>query len=333
MDFPHRQHRRTLARTQFTFGCLLWLASFASIVSAQQAWPEKPVRVVVPYPAGGSTDVLARVLAKKLGEATGQVFIVDNRAGANGNLGAASVATAAPDGYMLLFTTTGPLVFNKFVYKSTPFDPVKDFTPIVKVAEIPLLVAVHPSLPIHNLTDLVAYAKSNPGKLTYSTAGNGSMGHLTAELLQRQAGIRMTHVPYKGSAPALNDLIAGVVNVSFDLAPTYAQYVSAGKVRALAITTLKRSPLMPETRTLAEQGVRDFQATGWNAFVGPAGLPTNVVQQINDIVNRYIASGEGLEGLRRLGMQPSGGTQKQLADFIAAEIRTWKPIAELVSVE
>jgi tripartite-type tricarboxylate transporter receptor subunit TctC len=334
MPTPNRPNlsRRAAARRLIALGLASGLATLVSPAAAQ-TWPVKPVRIVVPYPAGGSTDLLARMLAKKLAEGTGQAFVVDNRAGANGNLGAAAVASAAPDGYTLLFTTTGPLVFNKFIYKATPFDPAKDFTPIVKAADIPLLVAAHPSVPAKSLAELVAYARDNPGKLNYSTAGNGSMGHLTAELLQRRAGIRMTHVPYKGSAPALNDLIAGVVNVSFDLAPTYAQYVKDGRVRALAVTTRTRSPLMPDTATLAEQGVRDFEATGWNAFVGPAGLPAEVVQSVNAIVNRFIASDEGKEALRALGMQPAGGTPQQLAAFMAAETKTWQPIASSVKVE
>jgi tripartite-type tricarboxylate transporter receptor subunit TctC len=298
-----------------------------------QAWPAKPVKVVVPFPAGGSTDVLARLLSKKLSEVTGQPFVVENRAGANGNLGASAVATAAPDGYTLLFTTTGPLVYNRFLYKSTPFDPAKDFTPIVKAAEIPLLVAVHPSVPANNLADLVRYAKAHPGKLTYSTAGNGSMGHLTAELLQREAGFRITHVPYKGSAPALSDLMAGTVNLSFDLAPTYAQHVRSGKVRALAVTTGKRTPLMPDTPTLAEQGIAGIEATGWSAFVGPAGLPADVVRRVNDVVNAFVASDEGRQELSALGMQPSGGTPEQLAAFIAAQTRAWEPVAKSVVIE
>lgn len=333
---PRTRSRRAALRGCVAIGCAAWLGLGAPGVQAQApsaSWPARPVRIVVPYPAGGSTDILARVLAKKFGEATGQSFIVDNRAGANGNLGAAAVATSAPDGYTLLFTTTGPLVFNKFIYKNTPFDPARDFTPIVKVAEIPLLVAVHPSVPATNLAELVAHAKAHPGKLTYSTAGNGSMGHLTAELLQRSSGISMTHVPYKGSAPALTDLVAGVVSVSFDLAPTYAQYVQSGKVRALAVTTLQRSQLMPATPTLAEQGLRNFEATGWNALVGPAGLPPQVVQKLNAIVNAYVASDEGREALRGLGMQASAGTPQQLAAYMASQAATWQPVASSVTIE
>jgi len=330
------QVRRISRRAVLAAACSAWMAlpgAGAQAQTAPQSWPARPVRIVVPFPAGGSTDILARLLAKKFGESTGQSFIVDNRAGANGNLGAAAVAASAPDGHTLLFTTTGPLVFNRFIYKNTPFDPAKDFTPIVKVAEIPLLVAVHPSLPITTLPELVAYARANPGKINYSTAGNGSMGHLTAELLQRRTGIRMTHVPYKGSAPALTDLVAGVVAVSFDLAPTYAQYVQSGKVRAVAVTTLRRTPLMPAAPTLVEQGLKDFEATGWNALVGPAGLPVEVVQKLNAIVNAYLASDEGKEALRGLGMQASGGTPQELGSYMAAQSRTWQPVASPVSIE
>ena len=298
-----------------------------------QAWPAKPVTIVVPFPAGGSTDILARLLATRLGETLGQTFVVDNRAGANGNLGAAAVANAAPDGYTLLFTTTGPLVFNKFIYKATPFEPARDFTPIVKAAEVPLLVAAHPSLPATTLQELVAYAKANPGKVNYSTAGNGSMGHLTAELLQRRTGVKLTHVPYKGSAPALNDLIAGTVTVSFDLAPTYAQYVQSGKVRALAVTTLQRTPLMPEAPTLVEQGLKDFEATGWNAFVGPARLPADIVQKVNTVVNQFVSSAEGKDALLKLGMQAAGGTPQQLQDYMRAQTTIWQPVASSVSIE
>ena len=334
VNLPHTQHlpRRQAVRSLLALAGALGLGAASRAVFAQ-TWPAKPVRIVVPFPAGGSTDILARQLAKKFEESLGQGFVVENRAGANGNLGAAAVASAAPDGYTLLFTTTGPLVFNKFIYKSTPFDPSRDFTPVVKAADMPLLVASNPALPVKSLAELVAYAKNNPGQVSYSTGGNGSMGHLTAELLQRRAGIRLTHVPYKGSAPALNDLLAGVVNLSFDLLPTYAQHVQSGKIRALAVTTLDRSALMPDIATLAEQGMMDFEVTGWNALVGPAGLPADVVQRLNSIVNQYLVSEAGREAIRSLGMQPAGGTPQQLVAYMASQSRLWQPIASSVNAE
>ncbi|MFM6991933.1 MAG: Bug family tripartite tricarboxylate transporter substrate binding protein [Rhodoferax sp.] len=312
---------------------VLALAAAAPAQAQTTGWPERPVRIVVPFPAGGSTDLLARVLATHLGKSLGQNFIVDNRGGANGNLGAAFVATAPADGYTLMVTTTGPLALNKFMYKSTPFDPLKDFTPISKVSEIPLVVAANPSVPAKDLRELVTYAKAHPGELTYSTTGLGSMGNLTALLFQQQTGIKLTHVPYSGSAQVMKDLLGGVVNLSFDLAPNYAQHVVTGKLQALAVTSLQRSPMFPQTATLNEQGVKNFQATGWIAMVGPANLPPDVVRKAGSAVNGFLASAEGKEALQKLGMEPTGGSPAQLAEFMRQEINTWKPIAESVNVE
>ena len=305
--------------------------TLGSSLAQAQAWPSKPVRIVVPFPAGGATDLLARSLGQKLGESLGQPFIVDNRAGANGNIGAAAVARAPPDGYTIMFCTTGPLVFNKIIYRTTPFDPLRDFAPIVLVADVPLLVAAHPSFPVRTLAELVAYAKANPGKVTYSSPGNGSMAHLTAELIQRETGMKLTHVPYKGTAPALNDLVAGVVNISFDLAPTYVPLVKAGKVQALAVTTSTRSPVLPDVPTVIESGVAGYQSSGWFAFVAPAGAPADVIEKVNAITNQYIASPEGQARLAEFGMRPLGGTPQALGAFMVSELTLWRPIAEPVA--
>jgi len=288
---------------------------------ARAAWPERPVKLIVPFPAGGSADVVGRIFAKYFSEKLGQPFVVENRAGANGNLGAASVATSAPDGYNLLFTTTGPLVFNKVIYKqSTTFDPAKDFTPVVEVTQLPLIIAANATLPAKNFQDMVAYAKANPGKITFASSGNGSMGHLTADLIETNLDFKMTHVPYRGSAPALNDLMGGVVNISIDLASNYAPHVKAGTLRALAITTPKRWPLLPDVPTLAELGMPNFDATGWMAIVGPAGLPDDIVARVNKSANDYLASKEGAEMLDKLGMVPVGGTADELKTFMASEL-------------
>ena len=305
--------------------------ALGSSLAQAQAWPSKPVRIIVPFPAGGATDLLARSLGQKLGESLGQPFIVDNRAGANGNIGAAAVAKAPPDGYTIMFCTTGPLVFNKIIYKTTPFDPLRDFAPIVLVADVPLLVAAHPSFPVRTLPELVAYAKANPGKVTYSSPGNGSMAHLTAELIQRETGMKLTHVPYKGTAPALNDLVAGVVNISFDLAPTYVPLVKAGKINPLAVTTSTRSPVLPDVPTVIESGVAGYQSSGWFAFVAPAGAPADVIEKVNAITNQYIASPEGKARLAEFGMRPLGGTPQALGAFMVSELALWRPIAEPVA--
>jgi tripartite-type tricarboxylate transporter receptor subunit TctC len=299
-----------------------------------QGWPERPVKLVVPHSAGGAPDVLSRIMAKVLGEKLGQPFVVEIRVGANGNLGAGSAATAAPDGYTLLFTTTGPLAYNKIVYKaSTTFDPAKDFTPIIEVARLPLIIAANSTLPAKTLPELVAYAKANPGKVTAASPGNGSMGHMTADLVQTGLGIQVLHVPYRGSAPAMNDLISGQVNICFDLASTYAEQVKAGTLRALAITTPKRWPLLPDVPTLAELGMPNFDATGWIAMVGPAGLPADIVNKVNKIANDFIASKEGREAMDKLGMVPAGGTPQQLREFMASELVKWTPAAEKVKPE
>ena len=327
--------RKTKNKTRGIAG-VICLAAVPAITTspALAAWPERPVKLIVPFPAGGSADVVGRIFAKVFSEKLGQPFVVENRAGANGNLGAASVATAAPDGYNLLFTTTGPLVFNKVIYKaSTTFDPAKDFTPIVEVSQLPLIIAANSTLQAKNFQDMVAYAKANPGKVTFASSGIGSMGHLTADLIETNLDFKMTHVPYRGSAPALNDLMGGVVNISIDLASNYAPHVQAGTLRALAITTPKRWSLLPDVPTLSELGMPNFDATGWMALVGPAGLPADIVARLNKSANDYLASKEGVDTLDKLGMVAVGGTADELKTFMASELVKWTPAAEKIQPE
>lgn len=324
----------SMARRRRQF--LAWLGQAAALAAAwgvaplaraQGAWPQQPVKVVVPFPAGGSTDALARLLARKLSDALGQPFMVENRAGANGNLGAAAVAAAPPDGYTLLLSTTGPLSLNKLLYKSTPFDPLADFTPIALLAEVPLLLASHPSVPATDLKQLIAYLKANPGKVSYSTAGNGSMGHLAAELLQRATGTSMVHVPYRGSGPALTDLVGGVVGLSFDLVPTYVQQIQAGKIRALAVLGPQRTDSLPGVPSLQEAGIQAY-AVGWNGLVGPKGLPQPIVAALNRACNEFLASAEGRTQLQGFSMRPIGGPPEALAKFMQAEMDKWRPVVE-----
>jgi tripartite-type tricarboxylate transporter receptor subunit TctC len=320
--------------TTRTIAALAGFLVLAAATPSRAAWPERPVKLIVPFPAGGSADVVGRIFAKVFSEKLGQPFVIENRAGANGNLGAASVATSPADGYTLLFTTTGPLVFNKVIYKtSTTFDPAKDFTPIVEVTQLPLIIAANSTLPAVTFQDMVAYAKANPGKVTFASSGNGSMGHLTADLIETNLGFKMTHVPYRGSAPALTDLLGGVVNMSIDLASNYAPQVKDGKLRALAITTPKRWPLLPDVPTLSELGMPNFDATGWMAIVGPAGLPADVVAKVNKAANDWLATKEGAETLDKLGMVPVGGTPDELKTFMASELVKWTPAAEKIQPE
>ena len=300
---------------------------------AAEPWPSRSVRVIVPHPAGGSVDAVARMVTRRLADALGKPFIVENRGGANGNIGAAAAATAPPDGYTLLFTTTGPLVYNKLIYKLAAFDPLKDFAPIIKVSAIPLVVVANASIPVKNISDLVAYVKANPGKVTFASPGNGSMGRLTAELLQKDLGIEMTHVPYTGSAPAMNDVLGGRVHLSFDLLPTYTEHIRNNTLKALAVTTLNRTTILPEAATLAEQGMPKFEAVGWTALVGPAGLGPETIQKVNHIVNEFLVSDEGRSTLLNFGMEPLGGTPEDLAGFMVSELTKWRPVAEKVTPE
>jgi tripartite-type tricarboxylate transporter receptor subunit TctC len=318
-----------LTAAAFVVCCSLSVTS----VFAAEPWPVRSVRVIVPHPAGGSVDAVARMVVRRLADVLGKPFIVENRGGANGNIGAAAAAGAPSDGYTLLFTTTGPLVFNKLIYKSTAFDPARDFAPIVKVSAIPLVVVANASVPVKNIADLVAYVKANPGKVSYASPGNGSMGRLVAELVQGDLGIQLTHVPYAGSAPAMNDVLGGRVNLSFDLLPTYTEHVRSGTLRALAVTTLNRTKILPEAATLAEQGMPKFEAIGWTALLGPAGLAPETIATINRVVNEFLSSDEGKQALLNFGMEPLGGTPEDLAGFMASELTKWRPVAERMTPE
>jgi tripartite-type tricarboxylate transporter receptor subunit TctC len=318
--------RRVLPCAALGLGLVAGLG-FVAPAFAQSAWPARQVRIVVPYAAGGPTDILARVLARKMGETLGQPFVVDNRAGANGNVGAASVAAAPPDGYTVMFSTTGPLSLNKLIYKSTSFDPVKDFAPIILFAEVPLLVSAHPSLPMKNIPELIAYLKANPGKVTYSSSGNGSMGHLAAELMQRATGTSMVHVPYKGSAPALNDLIAGAVNLCFDLVPGHISQAQAGRVRPVGVLGAARADALPDVGTFSEAGIPAY-AVGWFGMVGPVGMPVDAITKINAVANDYLGSAEGKARLRELSLRARGGKPAELAEFVTSELNKWRPVVE-----
>lgn len=297
---------------------------------ADTPWPTQGVKVIVPFAAGGSTDAIARLLARRLQEVFGQSFVVENRAGANGNLGAATVATAAPDGHTLMLSTTGPLSLNKLLYRSTPFNPLTDFTPISLMADVPLLLASHPSLPVQDLGQLIAYLKANPDKVAYSTGGNGSMGHLSSMLMQRATSTSIVHVPYKGSSEALNALLSGTVNLSFDLVPTYLQQITAGKIRAIAVLGPQRIASLPGIPTLQESGI-NVSATGWFGLVGPKGLPADVVVKINAVVNEFLASTQGRAHLQTFSLSPIGGKPEALLKLMQSDTNKWAPIVEPIA--
>ncbi len=313
------------------------IAAAAMIVLAPaaamaQAWPSRPVTMIVPFPAGGPADVLARVLAGNLSKQFGQQVVVDNRTGAGGNIGGAAVAKAAPDGYTILFGTPGPLANNKIMYKKPAYDPQKDLAPVVLIAKSPLIIVANPKTPAKNLKELIAYAKANPGKLNIGVPGNGTLGHITSELVQKSAGAKMTNVPYRGTAPLMNDLLSGQLNGGMDFMTTYVPLVKAGKLRALAVTSTKRSDLLPDVPTAQEQGIPGFEATAWYGIAAPAGTPAAVIDKINAATNKFLQSKEGQATMAKFGMQAAGGNPEALKDFVASELAKWGPIVKAANI-
>ena len=291
-----------------------------------QAWPSRPVTMVLPFSAGGGTDLLARALAQHLSEALGQQFVVDNRAGAGGNIGAAAVARAAPDGNTILFGTPGPLANNKLIYKSLSFDPEQAFAPVVLIAKSPLIVAAKSSLPVRDIKELVTHARANPGKLTVGVPGNGTLGHITALLLEKELGISLTSVPYRGTAQVVNDLVGGQIDLAMDFLPSYVPVVQDGKARALAVTTAQRSSDLPEVETVQEAGFRGFEASAWYALAVPTGTSGEIIGKLNAATNAFLRSPKGQEALVKLSMQAVGGSPADLRAFIVSELQKWGPV-------
>ncbi|SHJ23746.1 Tripartite-type tricarboxylate transporter, receptor component TctC [Roseomonas rosea] len=301
-------------------------APWASRPARAQAWPSRPVTLVLPFSAGGGTDLLARALAQHLGETLGQQVIVDNRSGAGGNIGAAVVARAAPDGYTILFGTPGPLANNKLIYRNLAFDPEQAFAPVVLIAKSPLVVAAKAALPVRNVQELTAQAKAHPGKLTVGVPGNGTLGHITALLLERELGISLTSVPYRGTADVVKDLLGGQIDLAMDFLPSYVPLAREGKIRALAVTTSQRSVDLPEVETVQEAGFQGFEASAWYALAVPTGTPSEIIGRLNAASNAFLASPRGQDALARLSMQAVGGSPAELRTFISSELRKWGPV-------
>jgi len=299
---------------------------------AQSKWPERPVTVVVPFPAGSAVDALARAVSQSLSESLGKPFIIDNRAGAGGNLGGAAVAKAAPDGYTVLFGTPAPIAMNKLMYKNLPFDSEKDFTPVVLVAKSPLIITAKLDFPAKTFAELIAYAKANPEKVNVGHPGNGTLGHITSELVQQFTGVKMTNVPYRGTAPLMTDLLGGTVDIAMDFMPTYVPLVADGKIRALAVTTSERAKQLPDVPTVQEQGFKGFEASAWYAVVAPTGTPPEIVGKLNELVNAFIKTDKGKAVLEQNSLQGVGGPPDDLKTFIANELAKWKPVIEAAKI-
>jgi tripartite-type tricarboxylate transporter receptor subunit TctC len=298
------------------------LLAFSTSASAQQ-YPNRPIRFVVPFAPGGSTDTLARTIGQKLTDALQQQVVVDNRSGANGNIGMEIVAHAAPDGYTILLGYIANLGIGPGLYAKLPFDPVRDYAPITQLASSPNILAVHPSLPVKSLRELIAYAKTNPKKLNFASSGVGSIGHLTGELLNRSAGVDMVHVPYKGSGQAVIDLLGGQVQMMFSGMSSVMQHIKAGKLRALAVTGAQRSPAVPEVPTIAESGFPGFEATAWYGVLAAARTPKTIVNRLHDEIVRALALPDVKERLNNVGFELVGGTPDEFTAFIKSEIAKW----------
>jgi len=306
----------------------------ALTVPAQaQLSSDKPVRIVVPFAAGGPTDVIARVLAPKLAASLKRTVIVENRVGATGAIGASHVAKSAPDGDTLLLGTSSIMAANPNLSTNLPFDPVVDFAPVSLVATIENILVVHPSVPAHNVKELVAYAKAHPGKLTYASSGIGSTYHLGAELFRSQTGIEWTHVPYKGAAPAIQDVLAGHVNLMFDNTSSAIPNIKAGRVRALGVASLKRYPSLPDLPTIAEQGLPGYETTIWLALFVPAKTPAATIQNLHRAVQEAVDSPEYKERMTALDMQPRVSSSQELADYLKSDLAKWAKVVKEAGIK
>ncbi len=284
-----------------------------------QTYPSKPIRFVVPYPAGGPLDTVARLLGQKVAESIHQPVIVDNKPGAGGNIGADAVAKAAPDGYTILMGAVATHAINPTLYAAIPYDPVKDFIPVTQIASTPNVLVVNPAVPAANVREFIAYAKANPGKLNFGSGSTGSAGHLAGELFKTMAGIDMTHVPYKGAAPAMNDLIGGQIQLMFDNLSSSLAQMRAGKVRALAVTTARRSALAPDLPTIAESGLPGFDINTWFGIFVPARTPREIVDRLHGEFTKALATPDVREKMLNLGAEPVGSTPAEFAAYIRAE--------------
>jgi tripartite-type tricarboxylate transporter receptor subunit TctC len=302
--------------------------SLAPLAAHAQAFPTKPITIVVPFSAGGTTDILARVIGQFMSKDLGQPVIVDNRAGAGGNIGAQNVARAPADGYTLLMGTVGTHAINQSLYKKMGFDPIKDFAPLSRVALVPNLLVANPAQPFKNVKELIAYAKANPGKVTFASSGSGTSIHLSGEMFQQMAGVEMQHIPYKGSAPAMTDLLGGQTAVMFDNMPSAIGHVKAGKLRPLAVTTPKRSPALPDVPTIAEAGVPGYAATSWFGLLAPANTPAPVVAKLNASILKALADPDVKKKMAEQGAEPYGEKPEQFAEFIRSETAKWGKIVK-----
>ncbi len=312
-----------------------WAAASGALPApalAQDAWPSKPIRMIVPFPPGGSTDVLGRILAEELRTALGQPVIVENKPGAGGNIGGELAARAAPDGYTLLMAAAGPTVINPSLYTRMAYDPAKDLAPVSLLVDDHNLMAVHPSVPAATVAEFVSWAKANPTRVTFGSPGNGTPAHLGGELFNQMAGTRMTHVPYKGSGPAVADLMGGQISVMIDNMPALLPHARSGKLRALAVASESRASGAPDLPTVAESGLPGFTVTAWKALMVPTGTPAAIIERLNGTLKLVLAKPDIRQRLIDMGAEPVGSSPQAFADRIAKETVSWAALVKRTGV-
>ena len=319
-------------RRQVLVLCAGGLMAAAAPLCAQTTYPDKPVRWVVPYPPGGGTDVIARIVQERMSSALGQQVVIENRGGAGGSVGTEVVAKSAPDGYTVLFTLSSHTI-NPAIYPKLNFDTVKDFEPVGTVASLPQILVANPKVAANTLAELTALAKAKPGELSYASVGNGSPGHLAGEMFKLRAGVQMTHIPYRGGGPAVTDVMGGQVPLLWVSIPAAAQFVKTGKLKALAVSTLKRTPAFPDVPTVHESGQPDFEVDSWYAMFVPARTPRPVIERLNRALNTVLAEPPIRERLLAQGADAVGGTPEALGRVVTAELPKWAKLAKDANIK
>ena len=313
---------------------LALVAGLVALPAAAQDWsPDRPVRIILPFPPGGSTDLVARILADRISRSSPHPWVVENRSGANGNIGMEAAARSAPDGYTLGACTIGNCAINAAIYRRMPYDIERDLVPVFWSGSVMNVIAIHPSIPVHTLPEFIAWTRANQGRVNYGSSGFGSSNHLTPELLNGRLGLGLVHVPFRGGAPALQALLANQVQVMIENIPTKIQAIRAGQIRAIAVTGSERDPSLPDIPTFAEAGVPGIVGEPWFGYMAPRGTPANVVAGLNRILNEAIADTDVQRRLRDLGARPEGGTPARFAEHVRSEIARWREVVERNNIE
>jgi tripartite-type tricarboxylate transporter receptor subunit TctC len=323
---------RVLKMAAMGLAALVGALGLCPAPSQAQPYPARPIKVIVPTPAGGPVDVIARLVANYLTSAVGQPVVVDNRPGAGNTLGSKEAAQAEPDGYTLLYSSASGLVFAPMLQKNAGYDPITSYDPIVLVAQSSTILVVHPSVPVKSVQELVAYAKANPGKVNFSSGGIGVLPHLIGEWFKSRAGIDIVHVPYRGGGPSINDLVGGQVQMTFEGTSVLLPLIETGKLRALAVTSAKRLPQLPDVPTMTESGFPGFVSTSWTGLLAPAHTPREVIDKLNAQVNEGLKSTELKAALAKVSNEPVGGTPKEFADTIKGDIDKWAPVVKALGL-